>query len=305
MGKDSYALATGVFMAVLISAAVAAVYWLGDLQPLTRTYVAETRDSVTGLRVGSVVYYRGIPVGKVSTIGFDPDRPGVIRVPMAIDGKVRFHRDVYATLELQGVTGLTRIALNDGGREQSEEFWDRNEPIPIRPSLIDRLSVSGEDTVNEAHELMLSLNALLNETNRRRVETILANVEAASDGLVSLRDNAERALAEVPLLAADTRRMMNEVNGLTSEFKALSRQTRRDLQTLTRQAGVFIETGTRATGMLTETTLPLSHHLMQQLQGTLRRVDSVALMLESDPQAFLLGSEPLSLGPGEPGYQEP
>lgn len=152
---------------------------------------------------------------------------------------------------------------------------------------------------------MLSLNALLNETNRRRVETILANVEAASDGLVSLKDNAERALAEVPLLAADTRRMMNEVNGLTSEFKALSRQTRRDLQTLTRQAGVFIETGTRATGMLTEMTLPLSHHLMQQLQGTLRRVDSVALMLESDPQAFLLGSEPLSLGPGEPGYQEP
>ena len=115
MGKDSYALATGVFMAVLITAAVVTVYWLGDLQPLTRTYVAETRDTVTGLRVGSVVYYRGIPVGKVRKIGFDPDRPDVIKVSLEIDRNVRFYQDVYATLELQGVTGLTRIALGDGG----------------------------------------------------------------------------------------------------------------------------------------------------------------------------------------------
>jgi len=305
MGKDSYALATGLFMAVLITATVVIVYWLGDVQPLTRTYVAETRAAVTGLRIGSVVYYRGIPVGKVRAIGFDPDRPDVIKVPMEIDRNVRFHRDVYATLELQGVTGLTRIALSDGGHVGSEGYWDPDKPIPIKPSLIDRLSVSGEDAVNEAHEVMLRVNRLLSETNMLRVETILSNVETASGGLVSLRDNADRALAEVPLLAADTRRMMNEVNGLASEFKALSRQMRRDLQTLTRQTGVFIETGTRATGMLTETTLPLSHHLMLQLQGTLRRVDSAALMIESNPQAFLLGSEPLSLGPGEPGYQEP
>ena len=49
MGKDSFALATGLFMAILIAGVVIISIWLGGVQHQTRTYIAETRESVAGL----------------------------------------------------------------------------------------------------------------------------------------------------------------------------------------------------------------------------------------------------------------
>ena len=115
MGKDSFALMTGLFTATLVIGIVVIVNWLSGDQHETQTYVAATRDSVTGLKAGSTVYYRGIDVGKVSAVRFDTNDPSVIVVPIEVDNTVRFTRGVYATLELQGVTGLTRIALKDSG----------------------------------------------------------------------------------------------------------------------------------------------------------------------------------------------
>ena len=122
MGKDSHALVTGLFMVTLIVSIVVIVIWLGDVERQTQTYVAATRGSVTGLKAGSTVYYRGIDVGKVSAVRFDTNDPSMIVVPMEVDNTVQLNRGVYATLEFQGVTGLTQIALKDSG--------DNPEPLP-------------------------------------------------------------------------------------------------------------------------------------------------------------------------------
>ena len=182
MGKDSYALITGLFMATLIAAIVIIIIWLGDVQQQTQSYVAETRESVTGLKTGSTVYYRGIEVGNVSAIGFDPDDLALIIVTLEVNKGVILTRGVYATLQLQGVTGLTQIALNDSGdNPELLPLSDQSENrIPIKPSLIDRLSVSGEGMVKETHEMMLRLNRLLNDKNVQHVGQILINVESAT-----------------------------------------------------------------------------------------------------------------------------
>jgi len=298
MGKDSYALMTGIFMATLITGIVIIIIWLGDVQQQTQTYVAETRDSVTGLKAGSTVYYRGIEVGKVSAVRFDTNDPGVIVVPMEVDKKVRFSRGVYATLELQGVTGLTRIALKDSGGNP-EPLSGGGQPdnrIPIKPSLIDRLSVSGEDTVNETHELMLRLNRLLDADNIQHVAAILSHVDTATG-------HADKVLAQMPMLTADARRTLAEMNSLAGEFKQLSGNMRQELATLSKQSGELMQTGASVGQQLLQTTLPRANTLMLQMQAATRRFDRVAATLETDPQAFLLGTDLLS-APGEPGFKE-
>ena len=159
MGKDSFALVTGLFLAILITGIVLIIIWLGDVQHQTQTYIAETRSSVTGLKAGSTIYYRGIEVGKVKSIGFDPENPEVIMVPMEIKKGVQFTRGIYATLDMKGVTGLTQIALKNKGN--NPELLPIDSRIPIKPSLIERLSVSGEEMVEQMHELMIRLNHLL------------------------------------------------------------------------------------------------------------------------------------------------
>ena len=305
MGKDSHALATGLFMATLIVGIVIIVIWLGDVQQQTQTYVATTRDSVTGLKAGSTVYYRGIDVGKVSAVRFDTNDPSLILVPMEVDSAVRFTRGVYATLELQGVTGLTRIALKDSGDNPeplpSGEY--PNTSIPIKPSLIDRLSDAGEDTVKETHELVLRLNQLLDKNNVQQMKQILINIESATGRFSTLQNSADKALTQVPALTADARRALSEVNELTDEFKQLSRQMRQELTALSKQSGELMQTGASVGQQLLQTTMPRANTLMLQMQVAIHRFDRVARMLETDPQAFLLGAEPLSPGPGEPGFK--
>ena len=113
MGKDSHALVTGLFMVTLIVSIVIIVIWLGDVERQTQTYVATTRGSVTGLKAGSTVYYRGIDVGKVSAVRFDTNDPSMIVVPMEVDrhGAIKPRRlcDI-------GVSGRDRIDANSPQR---------------------------------------------------------------------------------------------------------------------------------------------------------------------------------------------
>jgi len=305
MGKDSYALVTGLFMSLLIFGIVVIVIWLGDVKHLTQTYVAATHESVTGLKVGSTVYYRGIAVGKVSAVRFDPDDPEVIIVPMEVDDDVRFTRGVYAMLELKGVTGLTQVALKDSG-DNPEPLPKGDRPenrIPIKPSLIERLSVSGENTVKQTHELVLRLNHLMNETNIHHIEQILSNVESATVQLISLQEKAETVLAPVPALTRDARHTLAGVNDLTGELKLLSQQLRQDISALSKQSRGLMQTGTAVGRQLLQTTLPRANTLLLQMQTATRRFDRVAAMLETDPQALLLGPDPQPNAPGEPGFK--
>ena len=306
MGKDSYALITGLFMSVLIAGVVVIIIWLGDVQSQTKTYIADTRESVTGLKVGSTVYYRGIAVGKVSAMRFSPDNPEIILVPMEIESDVQLKRGVYATLELQGITGLTQISLKDSGN-QTEPLLKNDQPeihIPIKPSFIERLSVSGENTVKDTRELILRLNQLLDENNIHHVESILINIESATERFNVLQDQANKILAQVPALTTDARHTFAEVSSLSRDVKQLSSQVQQDLTTLSNQSNELMQTGTLVGRQLLQETLPKVNTLMLQMQSTTRRFDRVIATLEANPQAFLLGAKSRSPAPGESGFKE-
>jgi phospholipid/cholesterol/gamma-HCH transport system substrate-binding protein len=272
------------------------------VQHQTKAYIAETSASVTGLKNGSTVYYRGIEAGKVSDIRFDPDQPKLIIVSLQIDKNIQFTRGVYAVLEMKGVTGLTQIALKDNG--ETPELLPNGERIPIKPSLIERLSVSSEEMIEQTHELMTRLSRLLNDKNTQHIQQILVNVATATQKFNHLQDSAEKALSQVPILTADAEHTLLKVNSLTDEFTLLSQQLRQELSSLSKQSEEFMQTGTAVGQQLLQTTLPKTHTLIMQLQATTRRFDHVGTMIETEPQMFLFGAEPLQPAPGEPGFKE-
>ncbi len=302
MGKDSFALATGLFMAILIAGIVMLSIWLGGVQHQVKTYIAETRASVTGLKVGSTVYYRGIEAGKVSDIRFDPENPLLIIVTLKIDQDIAFTRGVYAALEMKGVTGLTQIALKDNGDDPAP--FPSGQRILIKPSLIERLSVSGESMVKQTQELMTRLNHLLSDKNTQYIEQILRNVDMATQKFNLLQDTADNTLEQLPALTAEAHQSLIKINQLADEYTQLSQQLNQEIGTLSQQSLALLQTGTAVGQQLLQTTLPKANLLIMQLQATTRRFDRVGTMIEKDPQMFLFGAEPLQIAPGEPGFKE-
>jgi phospholipid/cholesterol/gamma-HCH transport system substrate-binding protein len=303
MGKNKHALITGVFVIILLTATTAAVYWIGHFERERNLYVVSTTASVTGLNPESTVFYRGIAVGKVLDIQFDPKNFGTILVPIEVDKNIALTKGVFATLQLKGVTGLTQLQLEDSGGIQ-EVLPPGDDPmnrIPLKQSLTDKLMSSGEELLKKADFIMTRLSSLMNEENEENISDILSNLKNLSGKLAQLQQGVDKALAEVPALTADAKKTLSYINALAADLQTLSQK----VQVLGDKADTLADTGKTTGDLVLHTTLPKVNKLLTEMQATAEEVKRVARMLENNPQSLLLGPSQGEPGPGEPGYEEP
>ncbi len=302
MGRENHALMTGLFLIALITASIAVIFWIGAINQERNHYVISTQASVSGLNPESTVFYRGIEVGKVLKIGFDPTDSSTILVPIEVDKSIVLTKSVFATLRLKGVTGLTQIQLEDSGTFH-EELVPGDDPalrIPLVPSMTDRLMDSGEELLRKADHLMVRLSELLNDENEKNISGILSNLKVLSDKLADLQKNVDKALIGIPALTKDARVTLKNIDGLTSDLKGLTKE----VNNLGLKAGILVESGTTAADTLTQSTVPKLNKLLTELQATTQQIKRVAIMLENNPQELLLGPDQRDRGPGEPGYKD-
>ncbi|MDI1277991.1 MlaD family protein [Methylobacter sp.] len=302
MGRENHALMTGLFLIALVTASTAIIFWIGTMNQERNLYVISTRASVSGLNPESTVFYRGIAVGKVVNVKFDPLDSGTILVPIEVDKKIALSKGVYATLRLKGVTGLTQIQLEDSGTISEELPPGDNSMtrIPLVPSLTDKLMDSGEELLHKADHLMQRLSSLLNDENEKNIGGILSNLKTLTDKLSELQKSVDKALAGVPELTTDARKTMSNIDALANELQGLTRE----VKNLSAKAGNLVDSGKNTGDALAQTTLPKVNKLLTELQSTTQQVKRVATMLENNPQELLLGPTQRDAGPGEPGYKE-
>ncbi|MDP3878118.1 MAG: MlaD family protein [Methylobacter sp.] len=301
MGRENHALITGLFVIALVTAATAIIFWIGSMNKERNVYVISTRASVSGLNPESTVFYRGIAVGKVLNVRFDPLDSGVILVPVEIDKDIVLSKGVYATLRLKGVTGLTQIQLEDSGTVP-ETLPPGDNPllrIPLVPSLTDKLMDSGEELLRKADHLMQRLSGLLTDENEKNIGGILSNLKSLTDKLAELQKSVDKALVGIPALTTDAQKTLGNIDVLANELQGLSRE----VQALSVKAGGLVDSGKSTGDALTLTTLPKVNKLLTELQATTQQVKRVAAMLENEPQGLLFGPGQHDVGPGEPGYQ--
>ncbi|MGZ4991881.1 MAG: MlaD family protein [Methylobacter sp.] len=303
MGRENHALITGLFLIALVIASTATVFWLGTMNQERNLYVISTRASVSGLNPESTVFYRGIAVGKVLNVQFDPLDSGSILVPIEVDKNIVLSKGVYATLRLKGVTGLTQIQLEDSGTI-TEPLAPGDNPvsrIPLVPSMTDKLMDSGEELLHKADHLMQRLSAILNDENEKNIGGILNNLKTLTDKLSTLQKSVDKALAGIPALNTDAQRTLANIDALANELQGLTKE----VQNLSVSAGELVDSGKNTSDALTQTTLPKVNKLLTELQSTTQQVKRVATMLENSPQELLLGPDQQDAGPGEPDYKEP
>jgi phospholipid/cholesterol/gamma-HCH transport system substrate-binding protein len=304
MGRNNRALLTGLFLVFLLTATTGVIYWLGNLERERDIYTISTQASVSGLNPESTVFFRGIAVGKVLNIRFDPENAGIILVGIEIDKNIVLTKGVYATLHLKGVTGLTQLELEDAGKiteklpPGDDDIANR---IPLMQSVTDRLLNSGDELLKKADHLMIRLSSLLNEENEKNIVDILANLKTLSGKLENLEKSVDKALVGIPALTTDARKTLKNIDKLAVELQTLSKEAKY----LSKKVGAVTDTGNAAGNQFVQTTLPKVNRLLTDLQITTEQVKRIATTLENNPQSVLLGPEQQEPGPGEPGFEEP
>ena len=314
MENKAHALAAGAFVLGLIAVLVGLVIWLTRDNTVRNVYELSTRDAVSGLQPQATVRYRGIAVGKVASIDFDPKTKGNVRVRITVDERVPLTTSSYATLSYQGVTGLAFIALDDKGESNVALKPNDDDPprIPLKPSMLAQLQDRGEAILNQVDEVTKRANTLLGDANQKRAADALENIAAASasaNTLLKTLDNTVKTglnpaltklpdtLTSVKKAASDVSRVANNFNTTVGRLNAPDGPVER------------LSDGTKALAQAVDSfnaaTLPRVNRVADDTSHAVRRLSRAADGINDNPQSLLFGNGGAAAGPGEPGFSAP
>lgn len=294
MNNRSYALRAGLFVLIFVIAILAAAFWIGGDHESQAPYMVVTHGSVFGLKSQSTVLFRGITAGTVRSIRVDPQNPRMIWIAISVDKNIPVTRGTYAQLKLQGVTGLSALELNTTA-DLAPLPTSRAHPgeIPMRPSLLSRLTTAGAHAMKQLTQLSRALHQTLDAANRAHLQTILANAARASQQWSTLSRHLNNAVAALPGVEKHADLALTHINQLTQHMRALGRH----LQALS-------DSAQGASTVILTRTLPRIDRAISHLTAASDDVQKLSRSLRHHPRELLLGARPMAPGPGEPGYQE-
>lgn len=187
MEREANYAAVGAFVLVILLVGALFVYWYSDTREhkIFRRYEIYFDGSVSGLERGAAVRYLGVGVGRVQRLSIDPRDPGRVQVIVDIDSSTPISDKTLAELQLQGVTGLLYIDLQQ----------IRNIPLPpIVPGIeypvirsarsrFDVFLARLPDVLASAGEVVDRAARALSDQNIVAITHALANIDKASEGL--------------------------------------------------------------------------------------------------------------------------
>ena len=307
MNNRAYALMTGLFILALGAGLVLAALWLTGNRQETQPYVVTTTDSVYGLMPESSVYYRGIKVGKVRSIRFAKNNPRQIRIRIAIDRNVPIMQDAYASLKLQGVTGLSQLALEDQGESQQPLQTSAANPaeIPMHKSLFDKLSTQGNTLIQRVTSITESLNQLLNQDTQTHIKNIVAQADTLTRSMANLTDKLNSSADQLPAVSQKLDRNMDSFNQLLTNLNQLTQdahQVAQRVESLTRNANSLTRSGAKVGQQVSQDTIPALNATLEQMRQASKSLSDLAESLRRNPRQFITGPSRPAPGPGETHY---
>lgn len=307
MENKAYALAAGLFTVLLGAGAIVAAMWLSGETYERVTYVLESKYAVSGLNIQAPVRLRGVEVGKVENIAFDPEDARLILVRIGVRAGTPITRGTTAQLGSQGVTGLAYVMLDDDGKapESLNPSGDKPARIPVKPSFFDDLTASGKDLLTDVSQVTQRLNLLLDDKNQAQLMRTLANLETVAARAAALAQSLEPAAGNMPALTADARKTLARADAMFAELTDLSRELRRHAGAFERVASSAEQVGgsTQAlSGAVTAESLPRINTLVDEMTRNSRSLGRLLADLNDQPATLVFGRERPPPGPGEPGF---
>ncbi|NNF95958.1 MAG: MCE family protein [Halobacteria archaeon] len=288
----------GLFVLVLSLTLIAGVLWLGagGPKPDRKLYLTYMTESVYGLSKDSAVTYRGVNVGRVRKIDFDPNNTERVRLLLEIRADTTIREDTIATLETQVLTGLGHIYLQGGEGTAPILQAKAGEEYPVIPS---RTSMRGQ-WEKSVSNMLANLNDIAERINRllddRYLEEVLDelrvtlnNSREVSDRMRKILEQVDRdMMARLPELVEQLQVSAASVENMAEQISTTSLA----LEQVVHNSGGDIE-------LFTAQALPEASALVVELRQAAENLRRFSEELERHPEILLRGAPEPPPGPGE------
>ncbi|CAM2182349.1 phospholipid/cholesterol/gamma-HCH transport system substrate-binding protein [Paraburkholderia sacchari] len=315
MENKAHAFWAGAFTIGLLAVIAFAVVFFSADHTVRVPYDLISRSNVTGLYPDAAVRYRGLDVGKVQSIKFDPSHPGQIRIRVLVDQKAPMTRSTYGSLALQGVTGIAFVQLDDNGLDLSPLVSSEKHvaEIPLRPGLLDQLQRRGDALLRKLDSIATDADQMLSEENRKQIMAAVNSVQQAADNVNTIAQQLEPTTKLLPGAVTDLRKTLQSTNQLVIGLNRPDGPFQTNLNkagTAAAQAGQALTSIDASIQELSARvgydTLPRVDSLTEDVRSAMRSVDRAAGTFSMSPNSLLFGGAPQPApGPGEPGFAWP
>lgn len=317
MENRSHALMTGFFTIALLIAAVLAGIWFNRDRVERVPYLIATTESIPGLNPQAAVRYRGLEVGRVDDIGFNPAVPGQIVIRLSVDPEAPITKTTFAMLGYQGVTGIAFIQLDDEKTGSPLLKSDKHHvaAIPLHQGLLDQLEKRGLVILAKTEEITTKVNALLGPDNQKKMTDAFDKIGKTADAYGEIPRQLEPTLKRLPALTDQAAQSMASFNALsasankaTKNFDQLATTLQAPNGPITRLTETVDRVGASLEGVTRDLeleTLPHVVSMTDEARTSLRAVKRTATSLSDRPQGLLFGAAVAAPGPGEPGFVAP
>jgi len=299
MFKGDRNFTVGLFVTISIAAFVAFVIWLtgrSGAEEMARYSLKFERD-VSGLAVGGPVKYMGMNVGSVIQMDLETGHGVRVRVDIEVLASTPVNQGTYASLALQGITGVAvvNLASEPGVHPPLPEPPHGEYPeIPVRDVGFAAVLSSAPEIMAKLDHLLTQAGELLGETNRGTVASALENIESLTASLAENR----AALAALP---GDLSETLDGIQATVGDLRAMIGQVRPDLDAtlanINRSSENLASLTARFDAMLRENEDDLERFMqdglgeapamLRESRAALRDLEKLVAELKNDPSQLL------------------
>jgi phospholipid/cholesterol/gamma-HCH transport system substrate-binding protein len=208
MEREANYAAVGAFVLLITLVGALFIYWYSDSRDhkTFRRYEIYFDGTVSGLERGAAVRYLGVGVGRVQQLSIDPRDAARVQVIVDIDSATPISEKTLAELQLQGVTGLLFIDLQQMRPNMAVPPLVPKIEYPVIRSARSRFDVFLNrlpDVLASAGEVIDKAARALSDQNINAITHALANIDKASEGLPNTLRDVNQLVGELRGAATD------------------------------------------------------------------------------------------------------
>ncbi len=291
--------AVGLFVALALVIFVSGTLWLTGKQGSEPTvhYSMSFEKDVGGLMLGGPVFYLGVNVGTVTAMTIIPGNPMTVRVDAEVLKSAPIDGGTYASLALQGITGVAVIKLNADPGVHKPLIAGKNNGhpvIPVRDGGFTALLAKAPAVVEKLDSILIQVGQILGEENRQFISDMLEDISDITGALAA----KEQVIGELPDLLKE---VIEDLQGNLGQIKSMVgslepdltstmanlEQTTQNLANMTGRLETWTATNDKDMNAFMGDGLGQVPELISDLRSTLREVEKLMKVLREDPSILI------------------
>ncbi len=299
MFKGDRNFAVGLFVSIAIAAFVAFVIWLTGrtgVEEMSRYSLLFDRD-ISGLAVGGPVKYMGMNIGSVVQMNLERNESIQVRVDIEILESTPVDSGTFASLALQGITGVAVVNLGSepGKHPPLNVLPGREYPlIPVRVVGFSAIMSSMPKIMSKLDHLLTQAGEMLGEENRATISGALEDVESLTSALAENRETIAAIPGDLRVTLADIQSTVGQLQDLITQMSpdlsstmANVRQSSENLVSLTGRIDTLLSEHKNDMDEFIAEGLGEAPALMTETRHALRDLEKLVAELKDDPSQLI------------------